>query len=174
MIDYQVSSLEGYTDKIGELCFLLEHARAVTLSEIEDLSQAELDYLVYADDNSIGALLLHIASIEKVHQVITFEKRDFTALEYAEWRTAVDLQDGARRKIRGKGLDFYLHQLSAVREQTLKQLRLFGDDWLYEQSHWPNGTPINNYYLWFHVLEDEISHRGQIRLIKRRLLTSRK
>ncbi|TWT27156.1 DinB family protein [Planomicrobium sp. CPCC 101110] len=169
MIDYQVSSLEGFTDKIGELCFLLEHARAATLSEIGSLSQAELDYWEHADDNSIGALLFHIASIEKVHQVISFEKRDFTASEFAEWGAGIDLHDSARMEIRGKGLDFYLQQLSDVREQTLKQLRLRGDGWLYEQNHWPNGTPYNNYYLWFHVLEDEISHRGQIRSIKRRI-----
>ncbi len=27
----------------------------------------------------------------------------------------------------------------------------------------------NQYYLWFHVLEDEMSHRGQIRMIKNKL-----
>ncbi|MBM7632368.1 putative damage-inducible protein DinB [Geomicrobium sediminis] len=41
------------------------------------------------------------------------------------------------------------------------------DQWLYEERHFPDGTPYNNYYLWFHVIEDEISHRGQIKLIRR-------
>ena len=32
-----------------------------------------------------------------------------------------------------------------------------------------NGIAYNHYYLWFHVMEDEINHRGQIRSIKRLL-----
>ncbi|MFK9093966.1 hypothetical protein [Bacillus salipaludis] len=27
--------------------------------------------------------------------------------------------------------------------------------------------PANNYFKWFHVFEDELSHRGQIRIIKK-------
>ena len=34
------------------------------------------------------------------------------------------------------------------------------------EGRWENGIVYNQYYLWFHVLEDEISHRGQIRTIK--------
>lgn len=34
------------------------------------------------------------------------------------------------------------------------------------ERKWPNGVAHNQYYLWFHVLEDEISHRGQIRMMK--------
>lgn len=29
------------------------------------------------------------------------------------------------------------------------------------------GTPTSNYFKWFHVFEDEINHRGQIRLIRK-------
>ncbi|PSL40160.1 uncharacterized protein DUF664 [Planomicrobium soli] len=174
MINYEVTALEGFGEKIGELVFLLEHARAVTLDEIKNLSQADLDYLEHADDNSIGALLLHIAAIEKVHQVISFEKRDFNAEEYAKWVPAIDLEEHARNTIKGKSIDFYIRQLADVREEIMKQLHLRTDGWLYEGDCWPNGTPFNNYFLWFHVLEDEISHRGQIRAIKRRLLHSRK
>ncbi|UJW59652.1 hypothetical protein HXZ66_05050 [Bacillus sp. A116_S68] len=43
------------------------------------------------------------------------------------------------------------------------------DSWLFEEDKWPNGVPINHYYLWYHVLEDEISHRGQIRMMIRQL-----
>ena len=34
------------------------------------------------------------------------------------------------------------------------------------ERKWPNGVAYNQHYLWFHVLEDEISHRGQIRMLK--------
>lgn len=31
-----------------------------------------------------------------------------------------------------------------------------------------NGMLANNHWKWFHVLEDELSYRGQIRLIRKR------
>jgi DNA-binding XRE family transcriptional regulator len=48
-----------------------------------------------------------------------------------------------------------------VREKTLEQLSKRNDDWLHETaSFFSNGKLMNNYFKWFHVLEDEISHRG--------------
>lgn len=38
--------------------------------------------------NSIGALLKHIAAIEKAHQLISFQKRDFTKEELEIWEDA--------------------------------------------------------------------------------------
>lgn len=31
------------------------------------------------------------------------------------------------------------------------------------------GRPANNHFKWFHVAEDELNHRGQIRWLRRRL-----
>jgi uncharacterized damage-inducible protein DinB len=31
------------------------------------------------------------------------------------------------------------------------------------------GKPASNYFKWFHVFEDELNHRGQIRWLRRRL-----
>ena len=76
-IDYRIRSVDGYT-KIGELVSLLEHTRAVTLGEVKNLSVEQLDLIMQSSGNSIGALLKHIAAIEKVHQLISFQDRDFT------------------------------------------------------------------------------------------------
>ncbi|UCZ51759.1 DinB family protein [Bacillus shivajii] len=167
MIDYRIIQKENYTGKIGELVSMLEHTRAITLSEIEGLKQVDLDYLQDGSANSIGALLLHIGAIEFVHQIISFEKRDLTLREYEKWRTALELGDQAREVINKNTLEFYLDILFQVRENTLTVLKSKSDDWLYEENKWDNGVPYNNYYLWFHVIEDEINHRGQIRSIKR-------
>lgn len=170
MINYRIKSVGGYTEKIGELVSMLEHTRAVTLKDISDLTQMDLDYLAHEGANSIGALLMHIASIEFVHQVITFEERDINNKELLKWKAALELGKQARQTIKLNQLDFYLNELLLVRERTLSQLKRYTDDWLFEERQWDNGVTHNYYYLWFHVLEDEISHRGQIRLIKRRLL----
>jgi uncharacterized damage-inducible protein DinB len=170
MIDYRIKTLGGFSPKIGELASMLEHTRTVTLEEVKNLSEEELDYLADECSNSIGSLLLHIASIEFVHQVISFENRDINELELTQWKAALELGEGARQVINKNSINYYLDELSKVREETLSKLKGLNDDWLLEEKKWGNGVPYNNYYLWFHVLEDEINHRGQMRMTKRMLL----
>lgn len=168
-MNYAIKPLEGFTEKIGELAFMLEHSRSVTLNDVKELQTSELDFIEEAGGNSIGALLAHIAAIEKVHQLISFEDRDFTEEEWQQWGAAIELGNEARSEFKGRTLTDYLTGLEKLRSATLDKLRAKEDSWLYEERYWPNGVPYNNYYLWFHVMEDEISHRGQIRAIKRRL-----
>jgi uncharacterized damage-inducible protein DinB len=167
MIDYRIKPKENFTEKIGELVCMLEHSRDVTLSEISNLNQSDLDYLPNGSSNSIGALLSHIASIEFVHQVISFEKRDLNEDEYLKWGIALGLGEKAREVIKNHSIEYYLNKLLEVREGTLTYLESKKDSWLFEENKWGNGVSYNNYYLWFHVMEDEINHRGQIRTIKR-------
>lgn len=169
MINYRIKNNGGYTKTMGELVSMLEHTRAVTLEEIKDLTEEELDRVAEGDVNTIGSLLLHIASIEFVHGVISFEGRDINEVELQKWKSALELGEKAVETIKGHPVQYYLHELSSVREKTLSELRKREDDWLFEENEWPNGIPYNHYYLWFHVLEDEINHRGQIRSLKRRL-----
>lgn len=168
-MEYTIKPASGYSEKIGELVFMLEHVRTQTLKEIEGLRQEQLDERGSGNGNSIGALLAHIAAIEKVHQLISFEGRDFTEAEFAGWGPALLLGERARESIAGDPLGHYIEGLGAVRKATLQKLQEKEDAWLYEERSWPNGTPYNMYYLWFHVLEDEISHRGQIRAAMRQL-----
>jgi uncharacterized damage-inducible protein DinB len=169
MIDYRIIPKESFTEKMGELVSMLEHTREITLSEISKLSQSDLDYLPNDNSNSIGSLLLHIASIEFVHQIISFEKRNLTKSEYLKWKVPLELGDLGRHEIKNQTLNFYLDKLDQVRENTLTLLKSKKDNWLFEEEEWDNGVSYNNYYLWFHVMEDEISHRGQIRTINRLL-----
>lgn len=46
---------------------------------------------------------------------------------------------------------------------------LVGDEWLDRQSSFGWDHPANHYFKWFHVFEDELNHRGQIRLIVKEL-----
>ncbi|MYL39985.1 DinB family protein [Halobacillus litoralis] len=173
MIDYRIKSVENFSGKIGELVSMLEHTRAVTLQEVKGLSQDALDFFVDESSNTIGSLLLHIASIEFVHQIISFEERDINNDELQKWQAALELGPTARKQIRKKDLEYYLNELAGVRERSLYKLRGYPDEWLFEEKQWDNGTLYNNYYLWFHVLEDEINHRGQIRLLKRLISDNR-
>lgn len=173
MIDYRIVSAEPYTENIGALVSMLEHTRNVTLNEISGLTQNELDYLPDDCSNSIAALLVHVSSIEFAHQVISNERRDLTTAEYTKWKIPLELGDEARATIKNRPLEYYLTQLQQTRNSTLALLQSKEDQWLLEESQWENGVPYNNHYLWFHVMEDEISHRGQIRTLLQRVKNRR-
>jgi uncharacterized damage-inducible protein DinB len=167
MLDFRIKPQEGYDKKIGDLVSMLNYTRQMTLYETSDLSRQELEYIQDESSNSIGALLLHMAAIEFVHQVISFEKRDLTKEEYEEWGPALELGDKGRAKLKNFTADYYFEKLEKVRNKTLAFLRNKEDSWLDEEGSWDNGIPYNNYFLWFHVIEDETSHRGQIKTLKR-------
>lgn len=169
MIDYRIVSDRSYAEKIGELVSMLEYTRNVTISEISMLTQAELDYLPDKGSNTIASLLLHMASIEFVHQIGSFENRELTEIEVDKWGVPLELGERARTEIKSHSVDYYVNELQGVRINTLQLLMFKSDSWLFEENQWGNGIPYNNYYLWFHVIEDEISHRGQIRTILRQL-----
>jgi hypothetical protein len=128
-IDYRIRSVDGYTKNIGELVSMLEHTRAVTLQEINELSVEQLDLIMPSGGNSIGALLKHIAAIEKAHQPISFQKRDFTKEELEIWEDALYLGE-AGKSIRGYDIPYYVQLLQSVREESLKYLSEVDDTWL--------------------------------------------
>jgi hypothetical protein len=69
--------------------------------------------------------------------------------------------------LRGKPLQAYLDDLAQVREMTLAELARRDDEWL--ERPLPAAPRLNAHWAWFHVAEDEINHRGQIRWLRARL-----
>jgi uncharacterized damage-inducible protein DinB len=169
---YLITDIDGYTPQIGRLVSMMNYVRWTTLDEVEDLDVEHLDYLHDADSNSIGALLMHIAAVEAAYQGSTLGVDSFKGSHSKEMRIALDLGDQARRKIKGHGVSHYLKILEAVRSRTLKELAKRDDTWLDEQTPFWHRRRANNYFKWFHVFEDELSHRGQIRWLRKRALDS--
>lgn len=165
---FLITDLDDYTPEISRLLSMMNYARYTTLNEVEALSTEELDFLADQDSNSIGALLLHFAAVEYAYQVLTFEERELSKEEMSEWGVALDLGEDGRAKIKGNDLDFYLNILNGMRNKTLMLFQNVDDEWLHkEEPFWYDKT-ANNYFKWFHVFEDEINHRGQIRLIRKK------
>ena len=93
---------------------------------------------------------------------------DLTEEEYKIWLTALDLGEKGRNEIKGNDLDYYLSKLNDIRDETYRLFKEKDDEWLHKESDiW--GQTGNNYFMWFHVFEDEINHRGQINLLKKRI-----
>ena len=163
----RIEPIAGYSPTIGRLVGMLSYARSTTLAAVEGLTIAELDHLHDAESNSIGALLAHIAAVEQSYQVLTFEERLLSPQENELWSTALKLGANGRRSLRGSPLEHYLEELTAVRRVTLETLAGHDDVWL-ERTVSP-APRINAHWAWFHVAEDEINHRGQIRWLRARL-----
>jgi Uncharacterized protein conserved in bacteria len=166
---YLITEIPGYSPQIGHLISMMNFARATTLEAVKDLTREQLDFIYDSNSNSIGALLLHIAAIEYAYQVGTFEERDLNEEELIRWGPALQLGDEGRKHINGHNLDYYLSEMSEVRERTFELFKTKSDEWLYIERDFWNSHPANFYFMWFHVFEDEINHRGQIRWISKRI-----
>jgi uncharacterized damage-inducible protein DinB len=163
---------EGYSPHIGALVSMLNWMRGSILGPVKGLTMAQLDHLHDAKANSIGALLLHLAAIERLYQIHTFEGKkwgDFDNETKKEWNLPAALGKEARKSIKGHDLAYYLDKLKSVREQTLAELKKRDDAWLMAVDPDFGWGPTNNYCKWFHVCEHESHHNGQIKWLKSRL-----
>ena len=162
-----IKPLPGFTPTIGRLVGMLTYARQTLIEAVAELSRGELDHLHDSRSNTIGALLAHVAAVERWYQVLTFEERKPSASEEAQWLAALDLGEAGRRHLSGRDLPSYVEELRQVRQATLAELARRDDQWLEEPL--AAAPEMNGHWAWFHVAEDEISHRGQIRWLRMRL-----
>jgi uncharacterized damage-inducible protein DinB len=167
---FLISDQEGFTPHIGRLVSMMNYARRTTLDMVRGLTIEELDFLPSPNGNSIAMLLEHCAAVEVAYQCTTFEGRDLNATEMTRWEAGLELGKIGREKLRGRDTNYYLKILQEVRDKTFAELAKRGDEWLHQEipEFW-QGQTSNNYFCWFHVFEDEINHRGQIRLIAKQL-----
>lgn len=166
--DYLITPVPGYSPAIGRLVSMLAYVRATTLEAVEGLTQPDLDHLLDDDANSIAMLLEHIPSVEEYYQRNSLGLTTPAATS-ERTRLGANLGNEARERIRGQPLDYYLERMHNIRSRTLEALTKRDDAWLDEIHPFGNAKHANNHWKWFHVLEDELSHRGQILIIRKRL-----
>jgi uncharacterized damage-inducible protein DinB len=166
-----IRPLEGYSPQIGILVSMLNWNRASVIGAVKGLTQPDLDFLVDAKSNTIGALLLHLAATDIVYQDLTFNNlKDFSEENKKKWTIPMELGSKGREQIKGNNLDYYLSALQEVREKTLAEFKKRDDKWFAEvDPHFFGNKPTNNFCKWFHVCEHESNHRGQITVIRKRL-----
>ena len=110
--DYLVKDIPGFTPHIARLVSMMNYARQTTLHAVRDLSIEQLDCVPRGFGNSIGALLEHLAAVETLYQVRTFESRWLKPEEEENRGLSAALDLGERIcELRGKSLVHYLTQL---------------------------------------------------------------
>ncbi|TMM52190.1 DUF664 domain-containing protein [Maribacter algarum] len=162
----------GYTSEVSILVSMMDWMRDTVIRGVRNISQKELDFLLDDDSNSIGAMLMHLAGTERYYQIDTFKGIPKKALSFGVsdemWDAASSLGNKGRATFKGKSPAFYLDKLAEVREYSLNELKNRDDAWLYATTNFFGNQPTNNYCKWFHVVEHESNHNGQIRIIKKR------
>lgn len=155
---------KGYSDDIGQMISMLDNLKSRVERNVANLDQDGTDFLLDENANSPGAIIYHLAATEAYYQVYTFEGRGFNKEEAKKWDTALNLGEKARLEFNGKPLSFYLELYDEVRKKTKKLLKTKDDDWFQEK----NGN-MSNHWAWFHVMEHQANHMGQLALITKRI-----
>lgn len=155
----------GFSPQIGTTVSMLEDLKRRVTSSVINLTIEEADFLLDSNANRIGAMIMHLAATEKYYQLYTFENRGFNENE-KEWEMALNLGQVARDSIQNHPISYYLKIWDEVRKETLKLLKTQDDKWFAAKVKDSN---MNNHWAWYHVMEHQANHMGQIRLIIKRI-----
>ncbi len=160
-----IRSPKGYSPHIGVVVSMLDDLKRRVTNSVRNLSQEETDFLLDEEANRIGALILHLAATEKYYQVYTFQNRGYNSAERLKWDIPMNLGKKAQNALQGKPIQYYLDLWDQVREETKRLLKTKDDKWFAAKV---NGSSMNNHWAWYHVMEHQANHMGQIRMILKR------
>ncbi len=161
----EIKAPRGFDPQVGAVVSMMEDLKRRVTNSVVNLEVAEVDFLLDEEANRIGCLIMHLAAVEKYYQVITFENRGFNREEQAQWGPALDLGQHSRERYVGQPISYYLEIWEEVRAESLRLLKDVDDKWLKKKVEDSN---MNNHWAWYHVMEHQANHMGQIRLIIKR------
>ena len=161
-----INPVKGYSPQIGTTVAMMAGLKKRVTKSVINLNQEEVDFLLDDKSNRIGAMILHLAAAEKYYQLYTFENRGFNTKEAKEWNIALDLSAKSRAQLVDKPIEYYLKIWDDVRTESLRLLKTKDDKWFSKKV---KGSSMNNHWAWYHVMEHQANHMGQIRLIIARL-----
>ncbi|MEP6805491.1 MAG: DUF664 domain-containing protein [Flavobacterium sp.] len=162
----KIGNVEGASPKIADMISMLEDLKDRVEYAVQNMNQYEIDYLHDENANRIGALVMHLAAAEKDYQVITFENREFNEEEKKKWGAALNLDQAGRDEFKGHEIQYYLDIYNEVRAKTISELKKRDDAWFTQVQ---TKYDMSNQYCWFHVMEHQSSHLGQILFLQKRI-----
>ena len=160
----EVKAPEGFTHDIGNMVSMLDNLKSRVERLVTDLNQEQTDYLIDENANRIGAIIYHLAATEKYYQIYTFEDRQFNEAEKEKWMIPLSLGDAGREELKGQPIAYYLDIYNKVRAKTKELLKTKNDDWFSKKNN-----QMSNHWAWFHVMEHQANHMGQLAFLTKRL-----
>ncbi len=164
LAQYKIKPPKGYTTEIGNMVVMLDNLKQRVERLVADLDQKGTDFLLDEKANSPGAIIYHLAATEAYYQIYTFERREFNAEEEKKWSVALSLGDKGRVEFKDQPISYYLDIYDAVRKKTKGLLKTKDDDWFAETKQ-----GMSMHWAWFHVMEHQANHMGQLALITKRI-----
>lgn len=160
----EIKPPKGYTNDIGNMIAMLDNLKQRVERHVVNLDQNGTDFLLDEKSNSPGAIIYHLAATEAYYQVYTFEGRTFNKAEMAKWSTALDLGEKARSEFKNKPIEYYIDIYDEVRSKTKELLKTKDDKWFKKKI-----GNMSIHWAWFHVMEHQANHMGQLALITKRI-----
>jgi len=108
---------------------------------------------------------MHLVSTEAYYQIETLEGRQWTEEEEKRLGVAGGLNEATKKTLKGKPIQHYLALWDEVRQKTLAGLKTKDDSWFASELE----EGLSYHGIWYHVMEHEANHMGQIALVKNRL-----
>lgn len=159
-----IGPIEGFSPHLGTLITMLDDLKDRVERGMGGLDQEELDHLMNADANSIGALVMHLVAVEVYYQDATFGEMGYDESELAKWATAMDLGQRGRETLKGQNAKYYFDTWDMVRARTIEEFKKRDDEWLAQNY---SGSSSNNHFAWFHVMEHQANHLGQMLIVRK-------
>ena len=155
---------KGFSNDIGNMISMLDNLKQRVERLVVNLNEEQTDYLMDENANRIGAIIYHLAATEAYYQSFTFEKRGYNDVEKKKWEVALNLGEKARNELKGKPIQYYLDIYNEVRRKTKALLKTKDDKWFSKKNR-----GMTNHWAWFHVMEHQANHMGQLALITKRI-----
>ena len=162
---YEIKPGKEYSPNIGVMVSMLEDLKIRITEQVQDLNQNETDFEFDEKANSIGALVMHLVATEAYYQIETLENRQLTEEEEKLFGVGGELNNTSKQRLKEKPIQHYLNLWNEVRQKTVLGLKTKDDTWF--ASNIEKG--INYHWVWYHVMEHQANHMGQIALVKNRL-----
>lgn len=145
------------------------NTRRSTINMTKNLTTKQLDYNFDEFSNSIGTLLFHIATLEYRFIVNNIYVRQITEDEFNKYEIGFPHMM-SKRLIQKNDFEYYNQKLAHTENIVQQELSEVSDDWLFKSGFQKPGNELDtNYSFLRHIIDDEINHQGQIKLILKRL-----
>jgi hypothetical protein len=165
---FQIKFDKGVDHSIQYLIGILTDARTVTLNLVKKLTAEEVDWQYEPGWNTIGALLDHIAAVQQFFRIEYVEERKLTEEENNQLLPALDMGIHLPELIGIRSIEEYYKSLTDSHELLLSALQKIGfEDFVRVRPGYDEVEGCNLAWVLYHMVEDEIYHRGQISLIRK-------
>jgi uncharacterized damage-inducible protein DinB len=157
-----LEDLAGYDPEIGRWLWAMEDARRRTKETLQGLDDRALDWVASHAENSIGALLYHIAAIETDWLYAdVLEGAEFPPDLVALFPHDVRDDQGKLVAAAGETLADQIHRLDTVRRYFLDVFRGMTLAEFRRVRHLPD-YDVTPEWVIHHLMQHEAEHRGQI------------